>query len=219
MPALKWRYLAFREPRFPLGKKRFPSITATDSQPPGKARAQAPKTQAVKGVSGLLLLTRMKTTSLTAPKITVFSSQAGHRWLRCTSAPAWEAAWACLRPPLVSLLRQPAGPPMAGLLPAPSQNWGGKHNPCQTQTLTSLQCQQSGVLNPLPAAPCQSGNVFLRNTISNAGGQGHHCWTQNKTYFFLTFKNMTVQKKRSIKAFDSLPIKHNNSIFLSKQKN
>lgn len=94
---------------------------------------------------------------------------------------------------------------------------GGKHSLYQTQTLTSPQCHQTKALNPATAAPCQSGNIFLWNTISNAGEQQHQYWTQNKTYFFLTFKNMTIQKK-PIKAFDNLPITHNNSIFLIKSK-
>lgn len=81
-----------------------------------------------------------------------------------------EAARACLGHLLVSLLRRPAGLPTAEVIPAPSKNWGGKHNPYQTQTLTCLPCHWSRVLNPVTAAPCPSGNNFLWNTVSNTGG-------------------------------------------------
>ena len=87
-----------------------------------------------------------------------------------------------------------------------------KHRLGQVSSATSLGFY---ILRPLPCADqCFREKHFL---ISSTGGQQYHYWTQNKTCFFLSSK-IWPYEKWPIKAFDNLPTKHNNSIFLIKQK-
>lgn len=73
LPAVKWRYLEFTDARFPLGNKRFPSVTATDFSAAGRCEGQKvtdPNNERQSHhFSSQLSSTLMESTSLTAQKL------------------------------------------------------------------------------------------------------------------------------------------------------
>lgn len=195
LPAVKWRYLEFTDARFPLGNKRFPSVTATDFSAAGRCEGQKVTDPNNEGqshhFSSQLSPTLMESTSLTAPKITIFSSRAGQRQLRCILPPAWDAA-DCVCIKFVSIIlslhgpscwdSQQTGPPMSEVTPAPSRMWAGntipvKHRLWRASSVTSPGGTQARGFPALWLQPHANGNSFLWNTISSAGRRWHQNWT------------------------------------------
>lgn len=230
LPAVKWRYLEFTDARFPLGNKRFPSVTATDFSAAGRCEGQRvtdPNNERQSHhFSSQLSSTLMGSTGLTAQKLQSSphgpvsdSSAAYHRQPEMQQT---ALAYICLHhtfTPWSFLLRQPThrsthvrGDPWA------LWDVSGKHNSCQTQPLTGLQWyqprQHSGerFSSPVTAAPCQWKQLSLKYRLQCRETMGSEL-NLKQACLFLTL-NTTIWKR----AFDDLPLTHNNSVFPIKQK-
>lgn len=214
LPAVKWRYLELTDPRFPLGNKRFPSVTATDITAAGQRKVRKSQTWATRGGHTAFLSAEF---CIDGKHELDSTKNCTHLFTGWSQIALLQTAltWVCTHhsfSPWVRL-RQPTGDPHT--LTFEWQTIPVKHSP-----LRNLHCYQPE-MRGFPALWQQhhaDRETLFSKRLSTMQGDSGSCIAPRIKLAFSESSKVQPYKNWPTHTLGNLPITHNSSIFLIKHK-